>query len=67
LRRRGRGVHAENTYKKVGCTSPEASFGVTEVVEGEDDSTECGEGADDALVYPEPPMTICRAAPEAAT
>jgi hypothetical protein len=57
---------AENTYRKVGCDSPRTSFRVTKVVPGKADKTECGEQADDALVYPQPRLTICRAAPDTA-
>ena len=57
---------AENTYKKVACTAPEANFRVSEVFNGKDDPAQCGDAADQALSYPEPPMTICRVAPDTA-
>lgn len=57
---------ADNTYRKVNCAAPEATFQVAEVVEGKNDPALCGEAAANALVYPEPPHTICRVAPEVA-
>ena len=46
---------------RVACDSPDASYEVGEIYEGEEDSARCGEGdASDALTYPRPPLTICR-------
>ncbi|MCT2582685.1 LppU/SCO3897 family protein [Actinophytocola gossypii] len=58
---------AENTYEKVDCSAPDVTFKVSKVVEGKEAPEECGDAADNALVYPEPPTTICRVPPDATT
>jgi hypothetical protein len=57
----------QQVHKKVDCTSPDAMFEVTDVFEGKEDPAQCGEAEQDALVYPEPPLTICRVAPKTAS
>ncbi len=52
--------------KRVDCASASASFKVAKVIEGNDDPAACGEGKDDAITYPEPKLTLCLAAPDAA-
>ncbi|OLF17709.1 hypothetical protein BU204_09385 [Actinophytocola xanthii] len=54
------------SHRKVDCASPDAMFRVSQVIPGVDDASRCGEFADNALTYPEPAMTICRVAPDAA-
>lgn len=54
----------EQTHKKVDCAAPDAMFQVSDVFAGKDDPAQCGEAAEQALVYPEPPLTICRVAPD---
>lgn len=46
---------------RVACDSPDASYEVGEIVEGTADANRCGtKDAENALTYPEPPLTICR-------
>jgi len=46
---------------RVPCTAADASFQVARVVEGAADPNRCGEShADNAIVYPEPKLTLCR-------
>jgi len=52
--------------KRVECSAATASFKVAKVITGQDDPAGCGEGADDAITYPEPKLTLCLAAPDAA-
>lgn len=53
------------SHLRVACTEPEAMFQISKVVEGKNDAAECGDAAVDALTYPEPPLTMCRVAPDA--
>jgi len=51
----------EQQDTRVSCDSAEASYRVGEIVDGAEDSSRCGEeDAENALTYPEPPLTICR-------
>jgi hypothetical protein len=52
---------------KSDCTAKEAEFKVTQVVDGSDDPKGCGKGNEAAAVtYPQPKLTLCLAAPDAA-
>jgi hypothetical protein len=60
--RRGDCFHeSDEQDTRVPCGSPDASYEVGEIYEGEEDAARCGErDAPDALTYPRPPLTICR-------
>lgn len=64
----GECIHETTTDdKRVDCGSPDASYKVAKVIKGKDDANECGaENAENALTYPEPALTICRVAADAA-
>jgi len=47
--------------KRVDCGSPDVSYRVSAVFEGTEDANQCGDDSANALTYPEPPLTICRA------
>lgn len=55
---------SENQDVRVPCDSPDASYRVTEIFRGTEDSSRCGDNPRDALTYPRPPLTICRVAIE---
>jgi len=60
--RKGECFHeSEQDDTRVSCDSADASYKVGEIVQGAEDSSRCGEAdAENALTYPDPPLTICR-------
>ncbi|HEV7650801.1 MAG TPA: hypothetical protein VGP26_21865 [Actinophytocola sp.] len=60
--RQGECFHeSEEQDTRVPCDSPDASYEVGAVYDGEEDAARCGErDASNALTYPRPPLTICR-------
>ena len=60
--RKGECFHeSEQDDTRVSCDSADASYQVGEIVQGAEDSSRCGEAdAENALTYPDPPLTICR-------
>jgi hypothetical protein len=49
--------------KRVACTSPDATYKVIGVHDVDDES-QCAAESTDVITYPQPPLTICLAAPQ---